>query len=264
MTGLLELKNVHVAYGAHKVIRGIDLSLARGEFCALLGLNGSGKTTLLHAICNFIPMQGECFVSGSSLSGLNERQRARLLSFIPQVSTQMGGKRVIDVVLMGLNPHLGLFESPSAEHIGQAKEMLERLDMGAEEEKDFGTLSQGQKQMITLARCLIQNAPVMLMDEPDSALDFNNRHRMLQKVQQLIREDQRAGLITLHDPNFAMAYCDRLVLLKDGGIAADISMHDTSLDAIKAGLSKVYGNIDLISHQNRYIMVRGLETEKDK
>lgn len=257
MNARLELQDVHVSYGDHPVIRGVNLSVAQGEFCALLGLNGSGKTTLLHAICHFIPMTGDCRINGRSLAGLHEKQRAQLLSFIPQVSTQMGGRSVLDVVLMGLNPHLGLFDSPSAQHRIQARKILMRLGVGSMEQNDFGTLSQGQKQMITLARCMIQDTPVLLMDEPDSALDFLNRHKMLAKIRAMILEDGRAGLITLHDPNFAMAYCDRLILLKDGKIVTDLAMHTATQEDVQHGLQQVYGKIELLCHNHRYLMVQG-------
>lgn len=69
-------------------------------------------------------------------------------------------------------------------------------------DKDFGELSQGQKQMVILARCIAQNAPVMLMDEPDSALDFLNKHIVLEKIRTVVRDGNKAGLITMHDPQF--------------------------------------------------------------
>ena len=113
---LFQLENIRIAYGVHSVIRGVDLSVCQGEFCALLGLNGSGKTTLLHGVCGFLPMEGQCTVDDQDCTRLNERQRARLISFIPQISSLEGGRSVLDVVLMGFNAQLGLFQSPSREH----------------------------------------------------------------------------------------------------------------------------------------------------
>ena len=93
-----------------------------------------------------------------------------------------------------------------------------------------------------LARCIVQDSPVMLMDEPDSALDFLNRHMVLSKIRELIKEENKAGLITLHDPNFAMAYCDRLLLLKEGRLVGELDMRRAKADEVKKKLSLIYGD----------------------
>lgn len=121
-------------------------------------------------------------------------------------------------------------------------------------DKDFGELSQGQKQMVILARCMIQNAPVMLMDEPDSALDFLNKHIVLGKIRRIVKEEHKAGLITMHDPNFAMEYCDRLFLLRNGEIVTQIHMKEDSEENIKRSLSMIYGEIELLKNGTEYLM----------
>ena len=96
----------------------------------------------------------------------------------------------------------------------------------------------------------------MLMDEPDSALDFVNRHMVLGKIRSVLHERRQAGLITLHDPNFALAYCDRLLLMRDGGILTEIDMRSTDHAAIEAGLGVIYGDIAVLEYKNRYIMTK--------
>ena len=122
--------------------------------------------------------------------------------------------------------------------------------------RDYATLSEGQKQLVILARALSQDTPVMLMDEPDSALDFVNRHMVLGKIRSVLHERRQAGLITLHDPNFALAYCDRLLLMQDGGILTEIDMRSTDHAAIEAGLGAIYGDIAVLEYKNRYIMTK--------
>ena len=104
MSVLFEVQNAYVSYGSTEIVHGVSLSLERGELCAFLGLNGSGKTTLLRAVCGLIPMNGQVFVDGRSLKEMNERERARHLSFIPQTSSPIQGKTVMEVILMGANP----------------------------------------------------------------------------------------------------------------------------------------------------------------
>lgn len=256
MSSLLSLENIHVSYGRSEIIRGVDLSVQAGEFCALLGLNGSGKSTLLHAVCGFLPMQGRVCVGGTDCTPLHEKKRARLLSFIPQAASLGGGRSVLDVVLMGFNAQLGLLKSPTSVHRRIAEQMLEKIGLACKKDCDFGTLSQGQKQLVILARCMAQDAPVMLMDEPDSALDFLNRHMMLSHVRDAVHSQNRAGLLTLHDPNFAMAYCDRIFLLRDGTVQAVLTMNAATQEELRQKLSLIYGSIEIIPYSGGFLMAR--------
>ncbi|NLL36175.1 MAG: ABC transporter ATP-binding protein [Fretibacterium sp.] len=261
MSAIFSIEDMCVSYGREKIIHGVSLSIGAGELCALLGLNGSGKTTILHAACGFLPMTGVCTAAGQDCSGLNEKKRARLISFIPQVCSMRGGITVMEAVLMGFNAHLGLFGSPSRAQKQFALDTLERLGYASFKGRDFGTLSQGQKQIVLLARCLVQNAPVMLMDEPDNALDFLNRHMVLQKIREVLRTQQKAGLITLHDPNFAMNYCDRLLLLKSGYLVGEIKMKGASREELEKKLSLIYGAIEVFSFNGNFFMGQVQETE---
>ena len=135
---------------------------------------------------------------------------------------------------------------------------MERLNCAEFAEKDFGALSQGQRQIVILARCIVQDSPVMLMDEPDSALDFLNRHMVLSKIRELIKEENKAGLITLHDSNFAMAYCDRLLLLKEGRLVGELDMRRAKADEVKKKLSLIYGDIELLQSGDSFLMGKAL------
>lgn len=256
MKPLFIIQNMSVAYGTKQVIENANLEIYPGETCALLGLNGSGKTTLLRAACGLIPSRGEYRVGEQSLSGLSDRQRAKYLAYIPQMTALVRGKSVFEIVLMGANPHLHLLESPGPKFHAAAREALARLQLTDMTDQEFDTLSQGQKQLVVLARTIVQDTPVMLMDEPDSALDFRNRHMVLTEITQLIRQQARAGLITMHDPNFAMAYCDRLLLLQDGDIVGQIEMAQDSHSTIQEKLSLIYGPIELIKYHDSYFMIK--------
>lgn len=255
MSEMLCLNHICVSYGSRQILHGIDLSLQPGEFCALLGLNGSGKSTLLHGLCGFLPMAGQVQVNGIDCTRMHEKKRAQLLSFLPQTPSLAGGRTTLDAVLMGYNAQLSLFDSPSAAQRQNALAILGRFGLADRADVDFGTLSQGQKQLVLLARSMVQEAPVMLMDEPDSALDFTNRHHMLRLIRGSIHSQQRCGLITLHDPNFAMAYCDRLVLLHSGVIQAQITMASASAEELREQLSLLYGPVEVLSYGGRFFMV---------
>ncbi len=254
MSALFRVDDIHVSYGETEIVHGVSFSIKEGELCALLGLNGSGKTTMMRGICGLIPAEGRSYVNDNPLDLMKDKTRAKYLSFIPQISSPIQGKTVMEVLLMGANPHLGLLESPGQRFYDAAQRALEKLNLQEFATKDYAKLSQGQKQLIILARTLVQDAPVMLMDEPDSALDFLNRHMVLNKIHEVVKEEKKAGLITLHDPNFAMAYCDRLILLKKGNLMAEVDMRTASREEVKEKLSIIYGDIELLQHGSGYLM----------
>jgi len=257
MSALFLVEQLCAGYGTSRVVEDVSFSIKPGECCALLGLNGSGKTTLLRTFAGLLPAQsGRFWVDGMECTSIREKRRARLLSYMPQRHSRMQGVMVLDVVLMGFNPLLGLLESPSRADRRQAAVLLEQVGMGEYERQDFAKLSEGQKQRVILARTLAQNTPVMLMDEPDSALDFSARHEMLSQVRGIVRRSGKAGLITLHDPNFAMAYCDRILLLADGRIREDMDMRVADRESLLRCLSRIYLDVDLLRYGDGYLMVR--------
>ena len=255
---LLKVEHVSCGYQHREIVHDAGLSVAAGEFCALLGLNGCGKTTLMKSICGLLPVhEGRCFVDGVDCTKDNERKRALKMAYIPQRGSLITGKTVLEVVLMGFNARLHLLDSPGKQHRQKAMEALEHLGMAHLAQQEYAQLSEGQKQIIILARTMVQDTPVMLMDEPDSALDFVNRHLVLGKIREVIHTQNRAGLITLHDPNFALAYCDSLILMKDGKILSRLPLKDASRLEIEQALSQIYGKIRILQYENGYVMVQG-------
>jgi len=251
----LSLREISVGYGGKTVVRDVSFDISAGDSCALLGLNGSGKTTLLKGICGLLPIGGgRCFSRGLDCTDLNEKERARHFSYIPQRFSKLISVTVMDAVMMGLNAKLGMLESPSAADKAAALAALEKMEIPHLTGEDFSRLSEGQKQLVILARALVQDAPVMLLDEPDSSLDFPNKHKTLAMIRKLVRDESKAGLVTLHDPNLALAYCDRLILLSEGKVISEIRLGQTSKDEIRSCLAAIYGNISLLEHNGKYIV----------
>ncbi len=254
---MLKVTDLHVSYGKHEILKGIGFDIPKGQFAALLGLNGSGKTTLLKSISGLLPIRsGICSVNDIPYLSLDERRIARLICYIPQRHSAIMGTPLLDVVLMGFNPYLGIFSSPGKRERSIASEALVRVGLRDLEEFDFGKLSEGQKQLAILARAIAQDGPVMLLDEPSSSLDFVNSHHVLKLVRELVCENERAALITMHDPNLALKWCDRILLLKDGIIFGEIDLHQDTQEHIRHNLSKLYGEIDVLPYKDEYIMIK--------
>ena len=168
---LLEVRHLCAGYGKRRILEDISFSLAPGELVGVLGENGSGKTTLLKSVCGILPHRGECLLGGENREDLSSRQLARKISYIPQRSGISIDLSALEVVLMGFNPQLRLLESPNAAMKRRAGQALEAVGLGGRGEENFQSLSQGQQQLCILARTLVSQAEVLLLDEPESALD---------------------------------------------------------------------------------------------
>lgn len=210
----LEVHGISAGYGGMDVVKNVSFCAEKGEILCILGANGSGKTTLLKALCGLLPHGGGSVLAGQPLEGLGPRQMAGLCGYIPQRSGIDIDISLLEVVLMGFNPRLPLLGHPTAAMVRQGEEALRRL--GLAPGANYRAVSEGQKQLCILARTLVGEGRLLLLDEPESALDIRHRSQMLNILRTWVGRD-RCAVLTLHDPNLALNGCDRLVLLEGGG-----------------------------------------------
>ena len=243
-------------YGSGHVFDDISFELTEGTLIGILGANGSGKTTLLKAVCGILPHEGTCVLEGVMLEGLSARNIAKLCSYIPQRSGITIDVSVLDVVLMGFNPQLGLLQRPNASMREAAVHTLAQVGLAGREDENYLHLSEGQKQLCILARTLVTQSKLFLLDEPESALDFRYRYRMLEIIRSWVNEKRIGAIATLHDPSLALNYCDRILLLHEGKLLGSISPAKDELGHMEALLSQVYGSVSL-----QKIMTRNGQTQ---
>lgn len=246
MEAYFEARNICAAYGEKLVIENLSFGAEKHSLTALIGANGCGKTTLIKSIANRIKHSGNAFLSGECLEALSVRNLAKKISYIPQKSGIDISIPVIDVVLMGFNPELKLLEQPTKEHRIKAISALKEVGLERYVEEDFQNLSAGEKQLVFLARTLIENTSLLLLDEPDSALDFNNRYSILKRIKELVSCQEKAGILCLHDPVLAMEFCEQLVLIKDGRCVSVLKPKEDSLEHMEAALKQIYGDVSLV------------------
>ena len=237
--------SVTAGYENSNVIENLSFSIEKGTMVGILGANGSGKTTLLKSVCGILPHRGTCLLENTVLEDLSARQISRLVSYIPQRSGITIDISALDVVLMGFNPHLGLWEHPNQAMTEAAQTALKQVGLGGKEQTNYLHLSEGQKQLCILARTLVSQSKLLLMDEPESALDFRFRHLMLDTLRSWIAKNQISALIALHDPMLALNYCDKLLLLADGTLIGELSPHSQSPKQMETLLTQVYGPVSL-------------------
>ena len=219
----------------------------------LLGPNGSGKTTLFKCIAGLWQQQeGSIVCNGSDITPLPPEQRARILAIVPQEHEPPFPYSVFDAVLMGRASHVSLFSSPSHDDYQQTEKAMEVVGIGHLRERPYTKISGGERQLVLIARALAQEAPLLLLDEPTSHLDFRNQILILNKVREIVRQEGLTVLMTLHDPNLAMQFSDNVVMINDGhiiarGIPADVLTGDN--------LKKMYGiDVSIISYNGTKVI----------
>jgi len=209
------------AYGREPVLLDISFRVENGTFCAILGRNGSGKTTLLHCLGGILkPDQGRIELDGLDIAGLSRQELARLVSLVPQESIDIFPFQVIDVVVMGRTPFLGLGQSPGRDDYRLAWQTLGLLEAGYLGQRNFNKISGGERQIALLARALVQSTDTILLDEPTNHLDFQNTYRLLGRIKELCRSRGLRAVAAIHDPNLAYLFADQVVMLKEGRLLA--------------------------------------------
>ncbi len=237
--------HISAGYDRNYVIKDVCFSLERGQLMGIIGANGSGKTTLIKAICGNMPHAGSVTLDGCALETLSARRLAGVCAYVPQRSGITIDISALDVVLMGFNPRLGLLEHPSAAMRAAAREALVKVGLSGKENVNYMHLSEGQKQLCILARTLAADAKLLLLDEPESALDFRYRYRMLELLRGWVKDEGKTAIVTLHDPSLALNYCDRLLLLSDGSVLGTIYPQTDALDQMERMLAQIYGAVSL-------------------
>lgn len=277
---LLAVKGLGGGYGAGFALQEVSFDIEKGTLTGLLGANGSGKTTLLKMICQQMKHEGTCVLHSGFEDGAKEpgraesretvslsdcfgppekivlerlslRSLARLVSYIPQRTGITVGMAALDVVLMGFNPRLGLLERPRQGQRRQAQRALETVGLTGYEQRDYLGLSEGQKALVMLARTLVEDSCLLVLDEPDSALDLPNRYKIMSRIAKLVKEEARAGLLSLHDPLLALHFCHHLVLMKEGRLVGRICPAIDPLEKMEAALRQIYGPVTLAECTDR-------------
>jgi iron complex transport system ATP-binding protein len=238
--GIISLEGINFSYSTvgPPVLKDLSLEIAAGEVTAILGPNGSGKTTLLFILLGMIsPQKGEVLIDGEDQKGLPRSVRSRLMGLVPEDEHVPFDFSILEYVLLGRAPHLGLLELPKEMDYQVATEALDRAGLSALADRPVPSLSGGERQLAKVARALAQKPRVLLFDEPTAHLDLNNKGRVLDMIRAMA-DDGVAVVLTTHDPNAAAVVADHVVLLKAGQTVATGPV-DVVLNS--ENLSQTYG-----------------------
>jgi iron complex transport system ATP-binding protein len=211
---MIEVENISFAYAGNEVLKNISFTVQPGECVGVLGNNGAGKSTLITCLNRIhTPKTGRVRIDNQDVLKMKQREIARRISYVAQ-KNELSRTTVFDSVLLGRKPYIGW--TVSQKDLDLCDEMIERVGMSEFKLRYVNELSGGELQKVMLARALVQQPKLLLLDEPTSSLDPKNQHGMLTLVQKLARERSISVLIVIHDLSLALRYCDKFLFIKNG------------------------------------------------
>lgn len=223
---LVSLKNVSFSYGDIDILKEISFTVNQGEVLCLLGPNGCGKTTLLDCIMGIKRInQGKIIIDEKDINTMKPHEIAKQIAFVPQTHEKTFPYRVIDFILTGRAAYTSIFSSPTDEDIYIAEKALKMVGMLDFKDRIYTRLSGGELQLVLIARALVQQTPIIVMDEPTTHLDLKHQLKIMETIVSLTRKKKLTIIMATHFPNHAFYFDNNsvntsIVMLNDLKIAA--------------------------------------------
>lgn len=215
----LKVKDVEFGYLSVPVLKDVCFELAQSEMLGIVGPNGAGKSTLIRCIDRILaPQKGSILLDEREIKELRRMELAKKLGYIPQSGRHSFPATVFDTVLMGRRPHIGWRSSEKDEE--KVLDMLQMLKIEHLAMRDINEISGGQQQKVFIARALVQEPDVLLLDEPTSNLDIKHQLDVMDAIKNLVKEKKISAIMAIHDLNLGSRYSDRIIMLNGGSIVA--------------------------------------------
>jgi len=243
---LIRIQGVEVRYNSVKALDDISMDVDEGEIVAVLGPNGSGKTTLLKTIDGILkPVKGSVYIDSKNVLQMGRREAAKLVSFVPQHINMVQGVKVIDFVVTGRKPHIDL--APTTRDIELVLKYLRYVDAEHLADRDIMELSGGEFQRILIARALVAEPRIILLDEPTANLDIKYQIAILNLIAKLSKEKKLTVVMSLHDLTQAYRYAEKVIFLNNGRVHAmgkiEEVMNEEVIEIVYGVKAKVMPNL---------------------
>ena len=236
---VITIDHATFSYDGAAVFSDVTLGLQPGETLCLLGPNGCGKTTLIDCILGIHPLDtGRILIRGEAVTALTPKQMARHIAYVPQNHTKHFSYTVMDVLLMGRTPYLPYYASPSAEDVARVEAVLDEFRLYHLRDRDYTRLSGGETQLVMIMRALVQDTPVIIMDEPTAHLDFRNELMVLEAMVRLASQQDRTLVMASHFPNHAF-------YLENEGVPVQVAFMNHSTVTLSGGPSQALTQANL-------------------
>jgi iron complex transport system ATP-binding protein len=235
----LEMRKVTLGYNHHPVMEDVSFKASPGELVGLIGPNGCGKSTIIKALSHVIGVRsGTVLVDGRDISRIPRKDLACMVGVVPQLPLLPSTFTAFEIVLMGRNPHMGLFQSEGRRDWETAWDAMEKTGTDSLANRHVNELSGGEIQCVLIARVLVQETKAILLDEPTANLDIGRQLEILDLIRKLCWDRRLTVLAAIHDLNLAAQYCDRLLLINNGHIHSEGTPAEVITDA---NIKHVYG-----------------------
>ncbi len=246
----LSVQNIEVSIGAKHIVRGVSLRASEKQLVGIIGPNGSGKSSLLKAVYRVLkPQAGMVHLNETDISTLSLRETAQKLGVMSQINEFSFDFTVEKMVRMGRTPYKHLMEADSTEDTKLVEDAMEQTGIDALRDRNYSTLSGGEKQRVLIARTLTQQTPCIILDEPTNHLDIKYQLQLMN----IVRSLKRTVLAAIHDLNIAAMYCDYLYALKDGLIAGEGKPGDLLTEAFIRDIYEVEAKVVFDNCGRQYI-----------
>jgi iron complex transport system ATP-binding protein len=243
---MLRAEAVSFGYGngAAFSLTNATVDIAPGSLTGLLGPNGCGKTTLLKLLCGVLrPHGGRIVLGDRPLSSIARRELARHVAVVPQETHPAFEYSVMEMVLMGRHPHLRSFQLEGPADFEIARQSLEATGTAQLADRNYMTLSGGEKQRVIIASALAQATELLLLDEPTASLDLGYQLEIAALLARLNHERKVTMVLATHDLNLAASICDRLIVMRDGRVLAQGATSDVLTGAMVRQLYEVDADV---------------------
>lgn len=216
---MIKVSNLSYRFAQHAVLDRLNFTVGEGDFYAVMGANGCGKTTLLRLVSGLlVPNEGKVEVFGQEVCQYSARQLAQKMAFVRQHPQTDFEFSAFDTVMMGRNPYQRHLQNESDADRKIVEDSMRRTNSWHLRQARPSEMSGGELQRVMIARALAQQTPIMLLDEPISNLDIAHQFEILELLRQINQAERKTILLVIHDLNMALRYCDKLLLLHQGGI----------------------------------------------
>jgi len=241
----IHIENLCFSYEKAMVLKRLSMDIEQGRICFVMGNNGSGKTTLLKNLMGFlVPQLGEIQIQGKPIASLDRQVMSKLISYVPQAIHLNTDFTVVDYLSLGRTPYTGFSSKLSDEDYDIIERYSVMLGVDLIYDIPFNKLSGGQKQIVAIARSLIQDTPLIIMDEPMSALDLGKQMEVLKILGDLTIQGKTI-VLTTHNPNHALAVDSNACFLQQGELVA---LGESCSVVREDILQQVYGDFIRLDH----------------
>src|SRR5450830_662579 len=215
----ISVSNLSFSYNENLTLKNLSFEIEKNSFVSILGPNGAGKSTLVNLISKVMPIEaGEIVIEGKNIRDLNHIEIAKKVAVVPQYTSLGFNFSVYEIILMGRYPYLSRFKGEKQEDYRIVNEVMELTHTDIFKDRKYNELSGGERQRVIIAQTLVQDSPIIILDEPTSHLDINFQIEFMELFYSLYKKKGKTIIGIFHDINLAIQYSEKIMLLKEGNI----------------------------------------------